>query len=159
MPALKDARWEQFCQFRAEGMPAYQAYLKSGYKCTEEAAIANAARLMRKDNIRGRLRELIDDLAGTMVVTRESLVAEYDQIISAAHREKQYGAAATALAAKAKITGHDIQRSVNVNMTGSFSQLTDDEMRFEVASMINEARAVKGVPPIALPATKEDGKS
>ncbi|PBB77877.1 hypothetical protein CK218_27630 [Mesorhizobium sp. WSM3879] len=51
---------------------------------------------MRKDNIRARLKELIDDLADKMVVTRESLVAEYDQIIAAAHREKQYGAAATA---------------------------------------------------------------
>ncbi|PBB86625.1 hypothetical protein CK216_10095 [Mesorhizobium sp. WSM3876] len=151
MPALKDARWEQFCQFKAEGMPAYQAYLKAGYKCTEEAAIANSARLMRKDNIRARLKELIDDLADKMVVTRESLVAEYDQIIAAAHREKQYGAAATALAAKAKITGHDIQRSLNVNLTGTFSQLTDDELRFEVASMINEARAIKGQPPLALP--------
>ncbi|OWK19389.1 hypothetical protein AJ88_45725 [Mesorhizobium amorphae CCBAU 01583] len=100
MPALKDARWEQFCQFRAEGMPAYQAYLKSGYKCSEEAAIANSSRLLRKDNIRGRIKELVDDLAGTMVVTRESLVAEYDQLISEAHREKQYGAAATALAAR-----------------------------------------------------------
>ncbi|WP_143749713.1 hypothetical protein [Mesorhizobium sp. WSM3879] len=34
---------------------------------------------------------------------------------------------------------------------GTFSQLTDDELRFEVASMINEARAIKGQPPLALP--------
>jgi hypothetical protein len=156
MPALKNPLWEQFCQFRAEGMPAYQAYPQAGYKCTEAAAISNSARLMRNDRIRARLRELIDELAQTMVVTRESLVAEYDQIIAAAYREKQYSAAATALAAKSKITGHDVQRNLNINVNATFNQMTDDELRFELASLVNAVRGATGKPLLDVPARKEE---
>ena len=99
---------------------------------------------------------MADDLAQTMIVTRESLAAEYDQVIAGAHREKQYAAAASAIAAKQKLLGFDpAQRNLNVNLTGSFNGLTDDELAFEFASMINEARASAGKAPIALPAPKE----
>ena len=60
-----------------------------------------------------------------MIVTREVMAAEYDQVIAGAHREKQYAAAASAVAAKQKLLGFDpAQRNLNLNLSGSFNHLS-----------------------------------
>lgn len=159
MPALKNPRWELFAQGKIEGLPGYKAYLRAGFKCTPEAAMTASSLLLRKPEIRARMRELVDSLAETMVVTRETLAAELDDAATQAAELGQSSARVSALAAKAKLFGLEAPtRNLNVNLSGTFSQLTDDEMRYEVASMVNELRAVKGQPQIALPAKKEDGK-
>jgi hypothetical protein len=99
----------------------------------------------------------VEALAETMMVTRESLAAELDDAAHQASELGQSSARVSALQAKAKLFGLEAPtRNLNVNLSGTFNQLTDDELRFEVASMINEARAIKGQPPIALPAKREE---
>lgn len=155
MPALKNPRHEAFVQAHTEGLPAYKAYLRAGYKCSDRVAMVESSKLLRKPDIRGRRRELLDQLAETMLVTRESLAAEYDQAIALAHEMGQPAAAATAIAAKQKLLGMDpASKSISLNLT--FSDRTDDELGFELASMINEVRGAAGKAPLALP-PKKDG--
>ena len=91
-----------------------------------------------------------------MMVTRESLCMEFDHVIALAHAERQPGAAASALAAKQKLMGFDpVSKSVSVNLSESFIDLTEDELGFELASMINEVRGAAGKAPVALPAPVE----
>lgn len=157
MPALKNPRWEMFAQGKANGLPAYKAYLDAGFKCSFETASTMGPRLLRNTQVANRVKELVEQLAETMAVTRESLAAEIDQGIVLAHKTEQPASVISGAMAKAELFGlKSPNRNLNVNLSGTFNQLTDDELRFEVASMINEARAVKGQPPIALPAKKEE---
>lgn len=157
MPALKNPRWELFAQGKANGLPAYQAYLDAGFKCSLAAACNMGPRLLRNALVANRVKELVEELAEKMLVTRESLAAEIDQGIVLAHKTEQPASVISGAMAKAELFGlKSPNRNLNVNLTGTFSQLTDDELRFEVASMVNELRAVKGQPPIALPVKKEE---
>lgn len=157
MPALKNPRHELFVQGRAEGLPLYKAYLRAGYNCKPEVAMVKASELVRNGKVRARLRELIDQLGERQMITRETLVAEYEQAAALAHELGQPAAAVAAIKEKQRLLELDpVSKSVNVNINATFNQMTDDELRFEVASMINEARAIKGHPPIALPAKKEE---
>jgi predicted RND superfamily exporter protein len=157
MPALKNPRWELFCQGRAEGLPLYKAYLRAGYQVSPATAMSKSSELVRNGKVRARLRELIDQLAEKQMITRETLVAEYEQVIALAHEVGQPAAAATAIKEKQRLMELDpASKNINVNINATFNQMTDDELRFEVASMINEARAVKGQPPLALPVKKEE---
>ncbi|TIV83813.1 MAG: hypothetical protein E5V64_06515 [Mesorhizobium sp.] len=157
MPALKNPRWELFVQGRAEGLPLYKAYLRAGYKCSTDVAMTSASALIRNPQIRARLRELIDQLADKQMVTRETLVAEYEQAAALAHELGQPAAAVSAIKEKQRLLDLDpVQKNLNLNINATFNQLTDDELRFEVASMVNELRAVKGQPPLALPVKKEE---
>jgi hypothetical protein len=153
MPALKNPRHEAFAQALVDGLPAYKAYIEAGYKAHD----GDASRLRRKAQVQARISELLEALAEKKLVTRESLAAEIDQGIVLAHKTEQSASVISGAMAKAKLFGLEAPtRNLNVNLSGTFNQLTDDELRFEVASMINEARAVKGVAPIALPAKKEE---
>jgi hypothetical protein len=152
MTALKNTRWESFAQGRASGLPAYKAYLEAGYKCSVETAFANSSKLLRNAKVAGRIRELIEELSEKLMVTRESLCMEFDQAIALAHAQGQPAAAAGAIASKQKLMGLDpMSKSLNVNVSGSFNALTEDELGFELASMINEVRAAAGKGPVALP--------
>jgi hypothetical protein len=159
MPALKNPRWEIFAQGVANGLPAYKAYLDAGFKSSVAAASTDGPRLLRNAQVANRVRELLDHLAESMAVTRESLAAEINQGIVLAHQTDQPAAVISGAMAKAKLFGLEApSRNLNVNLSGTFNQLTDDELRFEVASMVNELRAMKGQPPLALPAKKDDDK-
>jgi hypothetical protein len=58
--------------------------------------------------------------------------------------------------AKAKLFGLEApSKNVNVNLSGTFNQMTDDELRYELASLVNAVRAAKGQPLVALPARKD----
>lgn len=158
LPALKNPMWEAFVQNRAEGMPIGKAYMHAGYKVKDiNVAFVNGSRLLRNATVKNRYRELIEALAETMMVTRESLAAELDDAAHQAAELGQSSARVSALATKAKLFGLEApNRNLNVNLNGTFNQLTDDELRFEVASMVNELRAVKGQQPIPLPVKKEE---
>lgn len=156
MPVLKNPRHEAFVQAWTEGLPAYKAYLQAGYKCSVQTAMTKSSELGRNGKVLARRRELAEELAERMVVTRETLAAEYDQAIALAHEMGQPAAAATAIAAKQKLMGLDpATKNLNVNVY-AFADRTDDELHFELASMINEVRAAVGKAPVALPEAKKD---
>ena len=54
---------EKFCIEYAKSGNARQAYIEAGYKCnSDEAADANASRLLRKDKVKERLAELTEEV-------------------------------------------------------------------------------------------------
>lgn len=58
---LKNVRQEAFCQAYSKSGNATEAYKAAGYQCkTDEAARANAARLITNANVCARLKELGD---------------------------------------------------------------------------------------------------
>ena len=58
---LSNIRQEAFCQAYSKSGNATEAYKEAGYKCkSDDAARANAARLLANDNVRSRLVELGD---------------------------------------------------------------------------------------------------
>jgi hypothetical protein len=45
---------------------------------------------------------------------------------------------------------------VNVNINATYNQMTDEELRYELASLVNAVRAAKGQPLLELPGPKKD---
>lgn len=157
MPTLKNPRWEMFVQNRAEGMSIAKSYKLAGYKCEDtQTAFSAGSRLLRNVLVRSRLIELIEKRAETTVVTRETLAAEIDQAAEIAAGLDQPSVVVQAAMAKAKLYGLEApSRSVNLNISGTFNALTEDELHFELASMLNEVRAAAGKAPVALPAPEK----
>lgn len=62
MPAKTDkplsVRHERFCEGIAAGLSGAEAYTKAGYKVSRDDARKHAARLMTKDDVKGRIAEL-----------------------------------------------------------------------------------------------------
>ena len=138
MPLLKNPRHEAFVQHRAAGLPAYKAYEMAGFKSND----GNAARLNGNERIRARLTEVLSEMAGTMAVTIESLAGELDQAIAIGHKQGQAAAICTAVMAKAKLFNLVIDRSV-ATTTHNYSQMTEEELRFELTALNQEIRSIK----------------
>ena len=115
-----------------------------------------ASRLLKNPNIQNRRRHLLEGLAESLIVTKESLCAEYEAARALAIEQGQAAAAISATAAKARLFGLEAPKDVNIKFNATFNQMTDDELRFEVASMVNELRAMKGQPPLELPTKKTE---
>jgi hypothetical protein len=65
--------------------------------------------------------------------------------------------ATQAAMAKAKLFGLEAPSwNLNVNVNARFNQMTDDELRYELASLVNAVRAAKGQPLVELPGPKKD---
>jgi hypothetical protein len=144
MPALTNVKWESFAQARAAGMPASRAIIVAGYKHKNAATSwAVASRLMKNAMVQDRIRELSEKAARNMVVTKESLTLELDQAIAFAYEQGQPSAVIAGIQAKAKLHGLDAPQKVEVDY--HWDQLSEDEIAFEFATLIAEARAAAGV--------------
>ena len=64
MPVLSNPREERFCQFRAEGMSADEAYVAAGYKKHR----GNASRMSANENIIARIAEIQGEAAARVVM-------------------------------------------------------------------------------------------
>jgi hypothetical protein len=102
-----------------------------------------------------RLRELIEIRAERTVVTRETLAAEIDQATERASDLDQPATVIAGAMAKAKLYGLEApSKNVQMNINATFNQMTDEELRFELASLVNAVRAARGQPLVALPVRK-----
>jgi hypothetical protein len=145
MPVLMNAKWEIFAQARAAGMPASRAIIAAGYKHKNAATSwAVASRLMRNARVQDRIRELSEKVAKELVVTLASLTLELDQAIALAHELGQPSAVIAGIQAKAKLHGLDAPQKGPVEY--HWDKLSDEEIAFEFATLIAEARAAAGVP-------------
>ncbi|MFK0693085.1 terminase small subunit [Mesorhizobium sp. IMUNJ 23033] len=153
---LRNPRHEAFVLAYTEGLPAYAAYLRAGYKCSVRTAAVESSKLLKKPDIQDRRRQLLEELAETLIVSKESLWVEYEAARALAIKQGQAAAAISATAAKARLFGLEAPKDVNIKLNATFNQMTDDELRFEVASMINEARAIKGLAPLELSTRKTE---
>lgn len=122
MPILKNPRWEKFCQELAKGKTQTQAYLSSGYDCTEDTARTGASALMTKHNILARLEELQERAAKRTIVTVESLLDEAELARQLAMRIDQPSAAIAAVREKGVLSGKRVERH-EAGKPGEFDML------------------------------------
>jgi hypothetical protein len=132
MPALKNTRHEFFCHQIIEaarfGRTQGQAYSRAGFKADGAAAEANASRLLRNANIRARLAELGAPAARRARATVDTLAAQLDEVFAGASGDKQWGAAGSAAALKAKLLGF-MREKLEVGGPGDFAAAeTPDEV-------------------------------
>jgi hypothetical protein len=146
-PALDNPRHERFCQLRAHGWPAYKAYQQAGFKCSKQTAFANSSRLLRSAKISSRIRELVEEIADAVIVTRESLAAELDHAIAVAHQRERATAAISAIVAKAKLFGLIGSKRLDTNNDlNPYSQISSDELIYQITSTANEIRSAQRQP-------------
>ena len=92
MPALKNAKHEEFAKGVAKGLPLYQAYIDAGYEGTTPAAAAvSANRLLKREDVAARARELFSrnelvefkssqKAIEKLAISKESILAELAKI-------------------------------------------------------------------------------
>ena len=105
------ARQEAFCTSLAKGLPASRAYVNAGYDARNNAAEANASRLLRNAKVATRLAELQRQAAHKAAVTAKSIAAELDTAFRLAFENKQAAACVAASMGKAKLFGLIVDRA------------------------------------------------
>ena len=138
MPVLANPKHEAFCQARVSGKTLEQAYAEAGYKPHRQLA----SRLMTKDTIQARMKELQARVEHRFEITAELIAAQLDEDRAAAYKANQISAAVSATMGKAKLAGLLIEKS-SVNVTHNYALMTEEELRFEMAALHAEARALK----------------
>jgi phage terminase small subunit len=138
MPILPDERQEEFCRLRVQGKTRDEAYELAGYKPNR----SNASRLTTKELIRDRIKELQMELAESYVFTVEMMARQFDEDHRLAVELKQMSAAVNASNSKAKLLGLMTERHT-VNVTHNYAMMSEEELRFEIAAINAEARAIK----------------
>jgi hypothetical protein len=138
MPTLQNAKQERFCQLRLEGKSQEEAYRLAGYKPDPGAA----SRLSRNVGVKKRMEELHVHALAKVDVTVESIAAELDAAIKFAKACKVPSAMVAAITAKAKLYGLAVDRSV-VAVTHNYSSMSEEELKFEIAALLAEARSIK----------------
>ncbi|MGM4870677.1 terminase small subunit [Bradyrhizobium sp. 956_D2_N1_5] len=109
MAPLRNQRHENFCHQIIEaarfGRTQGQAYSRAGFKADGASAEANASRLLTDANIQARIAELGRPTARRTRATVDTLAAQLDEVFAGASGDKQWGAAGSATALKAKLLG------------------------------------------------------
>ena len=138
MPVLKNPKQEAFCQARSLGRTLDQAYSDAGYKPSR----AHAARLAANGSITDRIKELQNKTAELYEATAESVARELDEAIKFARKCKVPSAMVAGLNVKARLFGLMVEHA-SVQVTHSYSSMTEEELRFELAALNAEARSLK----------------
>ena len=124
MPALANPKHENLCQLTVQGMKhkwsQAEIYQRAGYSARGHSAEMAASRLMKKDEIRARIAELMQPIARKSQITAESLLDRLEANIEAAAAEKQHGAVNGSLRLMAELRGMLIQRT-EIGSPGDFA--------------------------------------
>jgi hypothetical protein len=134
MPTLKNPKHEKFCQRIATspktGWAQGRCYTEAGFRTADRSADACAARLLTRANIQSRLAELVEPTVRKTRATVDTLAAQLDAVFDGATGDRQWGAAGSAAALKAKLLGFMRER-LEVGAPGSFDacETTEDVMR------------------------------
>lgn len=124
MSALKNQKHEQFCQLLFEGRKFGWTqgicYMKAGFRSTGHGAEVNAARLLKKTDIRARLAELNAPGARRARLTAADAIEKLDRIYDGAVVAEQYSAAGRAVETQSKISGLMVERH-EIGGPGAFS--------------------------------------
>lgn len=65
---LENPKWEAFCLHYAKTGNASEAYREAGYKTENARSIySNANRLLKNDDIKGRIQEIMDQMASEKI--------------------------------------------------------------------------------------------
>lgn len=129
MPVLRNPRREKFAQEIAKAKTATAAMAAAGYSDPR-----NSTRLMKNDEIRGRIRELKERGAARAEVSVASLLVELEEARKLALKHRQASAAVQCSMGKAKLCGLIIDRR-EVGDIGRFDGLTDEQLVREAARL------------------------
>jgi hypothetical protein len=124
MPPLKNQKHENFCRLTLEGSrfgwTQADIYKKAGYRAAGHSAEMAASRLMKKDDIRGRIAELGAPAVRKTRITIESLLDELRQTIDDARAAKQHTVVVSSLTLAARLVGL-LTEKVEIGRRGSFT--------------------------------------
>jgi hypothetical protein len=144
MPALKNVRYEKFCQNIATspktGWPQGRCYVEAGFKTADRSADACAARLLTRANIQARIAELVEPTVRKTRATVDSLASQFDAVFDGAMSAAQFSAAGAAAAAKSKLLGFMRER-LEVGGVGQFDQCQSPEEVIEALLTHHESPA------------------
>lgn len=138
MPILKNTKQEAFCQARVAGKTLDESYRAAGYKPNRPAA----SRLATNGNVQRRIAELQQRALARAEVTIDTIAAELDEDRALAFKNDNPGAAVAATMGKAKLFGLLVERAT-VQVTHNYAMMSEEELRFELAAINAEARAIK----------------
>lgn len=139
MGVLKNPKHEAFCQARVLGRTQLQAYEDAGYSKPSDAV---ASRLSRNVKIAARIKELQHNVVEKFEITVEDITRKLDETYLCAKKWKVPSAMVAALHVKAKLGGLLVERA-QVQVSHSYSSMTLEELRFELAALNAEARSLK----------------
>lgn len=138
MGILANPKHEAFCQRRLEGMTQEAAYIAVGYKPSRP----HAHKLSIRPDVVQRMKELHIGALAKTEVTVETIAEQLDADREFAIKCKVPSAAVAATVAKAKLYGLAVDRSV-VAVTHNYSSMSEEELKFEIAALLAEARSIK----------------
>jgi hypothetical protein len=155
MPPLANARYEQFANDIANGVPPLQAYPSAGFKYNT----GNAYRLSNDERIVKRVNELRNEKAAMLKerveraveeqgLTVESLLKDAAKIQELAIKDGAYGPATSALKERGVLSGLRVERAaVKAQHEVTVSELTDDEILEEMIGFILHRAEQLGLDP------------
>ena len=130
MPTLQNVRYERFAQNIATSTRTKwsngRCYSEAGFKTDDRSADACAARLLTRANIQARIAELVEPTARRTRATIDTLSAQLDEVFTGATGDRQWGAAGSAAALKAKLLGFMRER-LEVGHVGEFDACTSSD--------------------------------
>jgi phage terminase small subunit len=131
MPRLDNEHWELFAQGVAKGLTLTKAYIKAGYEVEPNVAQANSSRLLSNAIVSDRVAELQELAAQKTLVTIEKLTDELEEARNLAMKDDKGAAAAvSAVMAKAKLHGLDVNKIDATIKAGITVTITQDEANF-----------------------------
>ncbi|MER8619179.1 hypothetical protein NKG99_20470 [Mesorhizobium sp. M1409] len=106
MPALENIRHERFCLLVAKGKHAADAYAQAGFKASNpDLTSRSASKLLKRDDVTLRLRELQAKEAKRLNVNVDLLVFKLEEMFKLSKRTKQPAAGVGAVMGMAKLLG------------------------------------------------------
>ena len=127
MPALTNPKHERFAVEVSQGVSATEAYVIAGYKPNQPSA----ARLLSNVMVKDRIAEIQARSAIKTEITLASLIQEAAEIQEAAKADKQFSAATAAFTAKAKLSGHWVERAATENVNKNYVVSADPIVNVE----------------------------
>jgi hypothetical protein len=129
--ALRNLKHEAFAQLIAQapkhGMSNAHCYREAGYRVDAGPACDVAAsRLLSSDKVRARIDELIRPTIRRTRATVDTLAEQLDHVFAGATGDRQWGAAGSAAALKAKLLGFMRER-LEVGAVGAFDECRTTE--------------------------------
>jgi hypothetical protein len=123
MPVLPNTKHENFCRLTVEGArygwTQADIYKRAGYRADGHSAEMAASRLMKNDEIRQRIAELMRPAERKARFTAETLNERLDKVYSGATATGQFGPAVRAAEVQGKLHGLLVDK-LEVGRVGDF---------------------------------------
>ena len=116
---------ESFCQEYIKDKNAAQAYIRAGY--SDNGANKNAANLMAKHGIMGRIAQIMVQMAEKLQITRERQLTKLDQAAAIALLQNNPSAMVSAIREQNDMLGYHREAAPNPEAEAARKQRLDEE--------------------------------